>query len=256
MSGISAGDIAGPFERLEADLRRESHVRARLLGERHLAHNEAWLRGGSGTSNADWAASAASARPRRHAYGYNNCFYAGVCYGRLLGRELPARSQPSPRQDRNDPQLRGRWSTARRPGYCYWNTLMGDPAQRCGPAYPGNYRDGYPATVPIGANVVDRCRPRPGSVPVEGAWVYLRKGDQIHIGWDTTDISGVIDAAPIDASAPGTRGRRRHSAGTILATHTRAGFQIAEGGRLRRLFDYMIDDGTDLGNGDGQVQSG
>jgi len=249
MSGISSGDIAALANgwKLTYAINLTCGTGSWRNG---TSHNEAWLRGGSGTSNASGGIGSIGTATTGTATRYNNCFFAGAAYGMFWGDD----------QRLGHSHARGKiemilnyeaveYSQAGR--YCYWNTLMGDPATDMWTGVPAQLNVTYPASVPVGANVVSVNVRRPSSLPVEGAWVYLRKADQIHIG-GYTDAAGTV-ALPIDTSSPG-------EVSVVVTGHNlyayQGSFEIAPAAAYVGLHEYRIDDSADGGNGDGQLNPG
>ncbi len=251
MSGISAGDIAA----LQNGWKLTYAVNLTCSTgswESGTSRNEAWLRGGYGTDQATGGiGSIGTATTGTHTR-YNNCFYAGVCFGLFWeeGYRLGinhARGKLEMILNYEDYEF----SQAGR--YCYWNTLMGDPATDMWTNYPADLTVNYPPTVAVGAEDVTFVVYDDGQ-PVADAWVYLRKGEEIRIG-GYTDATGTV-RIPIDTTSEGT-------VEVVVTGHNlypyEGSFQIQEANTFVGLFGYEIDDapaGVTQGNGDGQLNPG
>jgi hypothetical protein len=251
VSGITVGDIQalqnGP--RLTFGL-----VLTCLTGNWYggTSINEAFLRGGAGTSTPTGGIGGISTAGATHTR-YNNSFYAGVARGLFWDGHY----QIGPAHARGKLEMAinyGPYEPDQAACYCYWNTLMGDPATELWTGYPEPLTVSYPEEIPLGATLTSvEVRDGLGD-PAEGAWVYLWKEGQIGIG-GCSGPDGRIDL-PIDGSA----------AGEVLVTVTQhnryphqGSFVIATPDRFVGIHGYAIDDGTvepAHGNGDGFVNPG
>ncbi len=250
MSSITAGDIASLTNgwKLTYGINLTCGTGSWESG---TSINEAWLRGGAGTTNVTGGIGSVATATLCTATRYNNCFFAGGAYGMFWGNN----------QQLGHSQARGKlemilnyegmeYGTAG--AYCYWNTLMGDPATTMWTGVPLALNVTYPATVALGANEVEvAVQALATGLPVEGAWVYLSLGEQIRIG-GYTDANGVI-VLPIDTGNPGTVNVT--VTGHNLYAH-RGSLQITEAPTFIAPSGYSIDDGADRGNGDGQLSPG
>ncbi len=251
VSGITVGDVLalqnGP--RLTFGV-----VLTCLTGDWHggTSVHEAFLRAGVGTSTPSGGIGGISTAGATHTR-YNNSFFAGVAHGLFWDGHY----QIGPAHARGKLEMAinfGPYEPDQAACYCYWNTLMGDPATELWTGYPEPLAVSYPAQVPRGATLaaVD-VRDALGE-PVEGAWVYLSMGERIRSG-GRTGASGRVDL-PIDGTAPGTvlvtvTGHNRHP-------HL-GSFAITTADRFVGIHDHAIDDGPAApahGNGDGFVNPG
>jgi len=217
------------------------------------SYNEAWLRGGTGTTNVTGGiGSIATATNGTHTR-YNNCFFAGSTYGMFWNDQhklglSQARGKLEMILNYEGYQY-GIAST-----YCYWNTLMGDPATTMWTAYPEELQVDYPATVPIGSRQVVIHVRGGGSHPVEGAWVHLYRSGALSVG-GRTDANGYV-TLPIDAA----------SSGTVLVTVSgpnlyphQGSFEIETAEQFVGVFTQIIDDDAEppsQGNDDDNANPG
>ncbi|MCK4303062.1 MAG: T9SS type A sorting domain-containing protein [Candidatus Eisenbacteria sp.] len=221
--------------------------------------NEAWLRAGSLTYGpAGGIGSVATATLGTHTR-FNNCFYSGMAYGLFWEDHY----QLGPAQARGKMEMISNYAAyqySQAGRYCYWNSLMGDPATEMWTGYPAPLLVYYPNTVSVGANVVTVVVWKDGlEEPVEGAWVYLYRegggpGEEIAIG-GYADETGTVDI-PIDASVPGTV--QITVTGHNLYPY-QSTFEIGEVPVFIGLEDCVIDDDStppSQGNGDGQINPG
>jgi hypothetical protein len=214
--------------------------------------NEAWLRAGTPTNPIGGIGSIATATNGTHTR-YNNCYYGGVAYG-FFWEELYRLGVAQARGKLEMVLNYGAWEPAKVTAWCYWNTLMGDPATELRTGVPRQLVVTYPATVPLGATVVTVTVAEAGGGPVADAWVYLYQADAIGVG-GRTDADGAIEL-PLDASA----------LGTVLVTVTghdlypHAGsFTIAQAADFVAFDGITIDDdyiAPSIGNGDGFANPG
>jgi hypothetical protein len=218
-----------------------------------LSINEAWLRAGSPTNLIGGIGSIATATLGTHTR-FNNCYYHGVAYGffwenffRLGVAQACGKLEMILNYNQWDPTAVTAW--------CYWNTLMGDPATELWTGTPKQLWVSHPATVALGANVVTvDVQQALSGVPVEGAWVYLRGAGDIGIG-GLTDASGSAEI-PINASATGN----------VLVTVTGHNLRPYQGSFTIQQLEHFVgvayatlDDGSSPpadGNGDGQMNPG
>jgi hypothetical protein len=252
MCGITAGDIMAltNLSKLTFALNLTCDTGSWAQG---LSRSEAWLRAGMGTSTVTGGiGSIGTATTCTHTR-YNNCFYAGACYGlfwedhHCIGM-AHARGKVQIIMDFND--VAPEYATR----YCYWNTLIGDPATVMWTGVPQALTVDYPATVPIGSNVMTVSVSDPGGSAVAGAWVHLYRSGVFSQG-GLTDEAGQVEL-PIEAA----------TAGTVLVTVTgtnlhahQGSFQIQEVNRFVGLEAYTIDDDAvapSHGNGDGVLNPG
>jgi hypothetical protein len=217
------------------------------------ALSEAWFRGVAGAPYTIKGAIGAigTATTCTHTR-FNNCFFAGTAYGLFweghykLGR-AQARGKVEMVLDYGayDPS-----SAAR---YIWWNSLMGDPATELWTGRPADIVASYPATVPLGANVVTVTVTQSG-LPRPGAWVYLYRSGEIGVG-GYTDQAGAVEL-PLDGA----------TVGTVQVTVTghnvypyRGSFAIASQPVFVGIDSYELnDDGSppSQGNGDGLPSPG
>jgi len=251
VSGITAGDILalqnGP--RLTFGV-----VLTCLTGDWYsgTSIHEAFLRGGVGTSTPTGGIGGISTAGATHTR-YNNCFFAGVAHGLFWDGHYqigPAHARGKLEMDINY----GPYEPDQAACYCYWNTLMGDPATELWTGYPEPLVVSYPAEVPRGTTLVTvDVRDELGG-PVEGAWVYLRMSEQIRSGGHT-GAGGRVDL-PIDGAVTG-------SVLVTVTQHNRyphlGSVTIVAPDRFVGIHDHVIDDGPTApahGNGDGCVNPG
>jgi len=252
MCGITAGDIMALSNgwKLTFAINLTCDTGSWAQG---LSRNEAWLRGGAGTGTPTAGiGSIGTATTGTHTR-YNNCFYSGTCYGLFWDDHYcigmaHARGKLEMIINFNDaePTQAGR--------YCYWNTLMGDPATVIWTGVPEALTVDYPAVVPLGANAVTVSVRGEGGRPVPGAWVHLYREGEISQG-GLTDEAGLV-SLPIEAS----------TAGTVLVTVTgvnlyphQGSFAIQQVGSFVGLHTYTLDDDAfppSHGNGDGRLNPG
>ncbi len=249
MSGVSASEIAavtnGPMMcfglNLTCDTGSFAHGASR---------SEAWLRAGITGENPVPTGGIGSIGTATiyTATRFNNCFYGGTAYGLFWEGHY----QLGPAHARGKMEIIScyeayYYNNAVR--YCYWNTLIGDPATEMWTGYPEPLSVYYPATVPRGANVVTIDVRDGAAQPVEGAWVYLYREDApgedplIPVG-GYTGADGQVQL-PIDTGTDGA----------VLVTVTghnlyphRGSFEVGQVTSYVGLQSYAVDD--DDGNAD------
>ncbi len=252
MSGISAGDISslqnGPKLTFAIILTCGTGSWASST-----ARSEAWIRGGSGTNiPTSGIGGVGTATTGTHTR-YNNCFMGGMAQALFWeGNDRFGESHARGKLEMILNYEQQEYTAAGR--YCYWNTLIADPATRLWSAVPADLVVLHPQTLPVGSNTMTVTVRDEGGQPVAGAWVYLSKEDQIRIGGYTND-AGVVEL-PIDTSAEGelsvvVTGRNLYPyQGTA---------QIQEVATFVGLDGFTVDDGSSPpldGNGDAQANPG
>ncbi|MGQ4871872.1 MAG: hypothetical protein ACP6IT_08550, partial [Candidatus Thorarchaeota archaeon] len=217
------------------------------------SRNEAWLRAGvapdiprGGIGSIGTATTGTHTR-------YNNCFYGGVAYGlfwedhfQIGVAHARGKIQMYNTYNEVEPHTVGT--------YCYWNTLMGDPATEIWTGYPQTLHVSYPSTLPMGANAIQITVKGSDYQPIEGAWVYLHKYGLIEEG-RYTDSNGVAEF-PIDTSTPATV--QVTVTGHNLYPHL-GSFSIALQNNFVGLDSYEVDDdlfGSSEGNNNGVCNPG
>ncbi len=252
MSGVTAGDISSlqNGSQLTFAINLTCDTGSWASG---TSRSEAWLRGGSGSSTLTGGiGSIGTATTCTHTC-YNNCFYAGATYGLFWNDHhcigmAHARGKIQLVLDYNETMP----TYATR--YCYWNTLIGDPATVMWTGVPQALTVDYPATVPLGSSEVSVSVSGPGGAAVPGAWVHLYRDGVLSQGGLTDELGRIT--LPIEAT----------TAGTVLVTVTgtnlyahRGSFEIQEVDRFVGLEGYTIDDDATApshGNGDGVLNPG
>ncbi len=252
MSGIGSGDIAsltnGP---------KLTYAVIPTCGSgtwySGTSQSEAWIRGGVGTTNITSGIGGVGTATSSTHTRYNNCFLAGVAHGivdvgayRLGANYTYGKIELVRNYEVQELSYAGR--------YCYWNTLIADPATELWTGVPRELVVSHPASVARGANVVSIAVADEGAQPIEGAWVYLSKGSQIRIGgW--TDASGSVQL-PIDTGQTG-------AISLVVSGHNlypyQSTIQIVDPEVFVGLSGYTIEDGPGGdrdGNGDGVVNPG
>jgi len=216
--------------------------------------NEAWLRAGtlSPLQLEGGIGSVATATLGTHTR-YNNCFYAGMAYGffwdelyRLGEAQARAKIEMILNYGQAEPSAATIW--------CYWNTLMGDPATELWTGVPEPLQVDYADVVPLGANVVTVTVRDAGSNPVENAWVYVRKGSSYGMG-GYTQADGTIDL-PLAIGSPGTV--ELTVTGHNLYPH-QGSFDVEQLADFVGYAYHLVDDDASYpsnGNGDGLVNPG
>ncbi len=252
MSGVSAGDISSLQNgwKLTFAINLTCDTGSWASG---TSRSEAWLRGGSGASTPTAGiGSIGTATTGTHTR-FNNCFYAGGAYG-LFWNKHHCIGMSHARGKLQMILDFGEAEPTQAARYCHWNTLIGDPATIIWTGVPQALTVDYPATVPVGSNMVRVNVSGPGGAAVGGAWVHLhREGVFSHGG--LTDETGQVEL-PIEAA----------TAGTVLVTVTgtnlyahQGSFEIQEADRFVSLQEYTIDDDATApshGNGDGVLNPG
>jgi hypothetical protein len=218
--------------------------------------NEAWLRAGSPANLIGGIGSIATATTGTHTR-YNNCYYHGVAYG-FFWEELYRFGEAQARGKLEMILNYGAWEPNRVTAFCYWNTLMGDPATPLWTAVPLHLTVSYPASVPRGASDIIMQVQGSNGLPVEGAWVYLFgggfTGESTVIG-GTTDADGFVDL-PFNSA----------SVGQVLVTVTGHNLQPYQGSFSIEVEPDFVgfgqcvldDDATppSSGNGNGRIDAG
>ncbi len=252
MSGVGSGDIAalqnGPQLTFAVNLTCDTGSWAH-----GTSRSEAWLRGGVGPNTPTGGiGSIGTATTGTHTR-YNNCFYAGTLYGlfwddrHCIGM---AHARGKLEMILNFNEVEPTQATR----YCYWNTLIGDPATVMWTGVPEPLTVTYPQVVALGTNLLTVTVTEGGGAPVEGAWVHLYQEGGFSTG-GLTDAAGEA-SLEIDAS----------TAGEVLVTVTGpdllphlGSLSIVEADRFVGLHSYTIDDDAvppSSGNGDGRVNPG
>jgi hypothetical protein len=217
------------------------------------AVSEAWLRAGSPGVARGGIGSIGTDTAGTHTR-YNNCLFGGVAYGLFYGDN----SQLGVAHARGKLELIAgyadyEYTQAER--YCYWNTLMADPATEMWVGAAEELNVSYLGTVPVGANVVTVRVRSTDMVPIPNAWVYLYKEGELGIG-GYTDHAGVVDF-PIDTGAV-TGSVDVTVSGHNLHPH-QGSLTIAQIPVFVGMESYSVDDdesGASAGNGDGQINPG
>lgn len=247
MSGISSGDISALQNgwklafaiNLTCDTGSWAHGTSR---------NEAWLRAGVGTTTATGGiGSIGTATIGTHTR-YNNSFYTGSTYGLFWeGHQCIGMAHARGKIEMYNNFFEHEPDTAH--WYCYWNTLMGDPATVIWTDVPEELTVLYSSEVPLGANVVTISVADDRDAPVENAWVHLYQEGVFSRG-GRTDAAGLV-TIPIDDS----------NAGTVQVTVTgrnlyphQGSLTIAQADRYVGLASCNINDSA--GNGDGELNPG
>ncbi|MBM3316509.1 MAG: T9SS type A sorting domain-containing protein [Candidatus Eisenbacteria bacterium] len=213
--------------------------------------NEAWIRAGSPTNLIGGIGSIATATNGTHTR-YNNCYYGGVAHAfywddifRFGAAQAGGKLEMILNYNQWQPNIVTAW--------CYWNTLMGDPATELRTAAPRALTVTHPVIVPLGANAVTVEVSGSIGEPVAGAWVYLYRADEIGVGGHT-DAGGRVDLPIGNAQA-----------GTVLVTvtgHNLYAYQgspsIQQAPHFVGLEGAEVDDSSppSNGNGDGLVNPG
>jgi hypothetical protein len=214
--------------------------------------NEAWLRAGSPTNLTGGIGSIATATNGTHTR-YNNCYYGGVAYG-FFWEDLYRFGVAQARGKLEMVLNYGAWEPNKVTSWCHWNTLMADPATELRTGVPRQLTVTYPATVPLGANIVDVTVAEAGGGPVANAWVYLYQAGVIGVG-GRTGADGVVEL-PLDPSATGTV--LVTVTGHNLYAHT-GSFSLAQAADFVGFGGLAIDDdfiAPSNGNGDGIANPG
>ena len=252
MSGISTGDISalqnGP--RLTYAVNLTCGTGSWAGG---TSHNEAWLRGGAGTSTITGGIGSIGTATLGTATRYNNCFYGGVAYG--LFWEENYRLGISHARGKLEMIINyADYEFSQAARYCYWNTLMGDPATEMWTAFPEPLNVYYNGTLPRGSEEVTITVRDDSYQPVEDAWVYLLCEGQVAIG-GYTDATGTA-VLPVDTSSDCT-------VDVTVTGHNyfphQGSFAIAQVTQFVGMSAYAVDDGSTApasGNGDGVVNPG
>jgi hypothetical protein len=252
MSGIETGDISAL-----TNGRKLTYAVIPTCGTGSwasgTARSEAWIRGGAGTSTVTAGIGGIGTATTGTHTRYNNCFLSGVIHGiydehsyRLGENFTRGKVELVINYGALEPSMAGR--------FCYWNTLIADPATELWTGVPTSLIVTYPPIVAVGANYVTVTVHDEGAQPVEGAWVFLSKDEQIRVGgW--TGADGSLEF-PIDSSQPGT-------VNVVVTGHNlyphQGSFQIAEAASFVGLNGYTIDDGLippEHGNSDGVANPG
>ncbi len=203
------------------------------------SRNEAWLRAGLPPDTPTGGiGSIGTATTGTHTR-YNNCFYTGTVFGLFYEGQTQLGAA----------QLRGKlemllnysqYEMSQAARYCYWNSLMGDPATDMWTGVPEMLTVDYPPVVPMGSGHVRVTVRDEEDSPIENAWVFLYREGAIAQG-SYTDAAGVAEI-PIDASI----------GGTVLLTVTghnlyphQGNFDIATVDRYVTLESHSVDDGDD-----------
>jgi hypothetical protein len=216
------------------------------------SYNEAFLRGGVGTSTPTGGIGSIATAGATHTR-YNNCYFAGMVHGLFWDGHY----QIGPAQARAKLEMAinyGPFEPEAAASYCLRNTLMGDPVTELWTGFPEPLAVIYPVEMPLGATLTSiEVRDALGD-PVEGAWVYLWADGRIGVG-GYTGTDGLVEL-PIDGS----------TAGDVLVTVTKhncyphlGSFTITAPDRFVGIYGHTIDDGAIApahGNGDGFVNPG
>jgi hypothetical protein len=218
--------------------------------------NEAWLRAGSPTSLIGGIGSIATATTGTHTR-YNNCYYHGVAYG-FFWEELYRFGEAQARGKLEMILNYGAWEPNKVTSFCYWNTLMGDPATPLWTGVPRHLAVTHPSGVPRGASDVTVQVQGTDGLPVEGAWVFLFGNSFLSEGTVVggyTDADGIVDL-PINAA----------NAGEVLVTVSghnlypyQGSFDIAAQPDFVGFGHCVLDDDAtppSSGNGNGLVDAG
>jgi hypothetical protein len=219
--------------------------------ESETSINEAWLRAGSPTNLIGGIGSIATATWGTHTR-YNNCYYHGVAHG-FFWDNLFRIGQAQAMGKLEMVLDYGAWEPNEVSIFCYWNTLMGDPATDMWTDVPQQLTVTHPTSMPMGSDVVTVTVTHDAS-PVAGAWVYLHRAGEIEIG-AYTDANGQVDL-PISTT----------TAGNVLVTVTGHGLYAYTGSIsisqathfVGLAFATIDDDGAapSHGNGDHAINPG
>jgi len=217
------------------------------------SRSEAWLLAGTYPDSLKGGIGSIGTATTGTATRFNNCFYAGVAYG-LFWEDGWHLGQAHARGKVEMIVNYGSILPATTTAYCYWNTLIGDPATEVWTARPRPLTVTYPAHVPLGANqVLVEVRDVEG-LPVAGAWVHLFR-DGVLANGARTDEAGTALVAIETASA-----------GTVLVTVSghdlyphRGSLIVEQEPFFVGLDAQTLDDGSSFparGNGDGLLNPG
>ena len=216
------------------------------------SRSEAWLLAGTYPDSLKGGVASIGTATPGTATRYNNCFYAGVAYGLFWEDHY----QTGPAHARGKVEMAinyGTYQPTVASTYCYWNTLIGDPATEIWTAWPQALTVNHAASVPLGTNQLSVAVTGPGGAPVAGAWVHLFREGLISDG-ASTDAAGVA-LLPLDGS----------SAGTVQVTVSghnlypyRGSLTVQQQSLFVGFETCTVDDGQTYGrgNGDGALNPG
>ncbi len=217
------------------------------------SRSEAWLLAGTYPDSLKGGIGSIGTATTGTATRYNNCFYGGVAFGLFFqGDERLGAAQARGKLEMMINYGVNQPTTAAT--YCYWNSLMGDPATRMWTAFPQTLAVEHPAVLPLGSNQLAVRVTTPVGTPVAGAWVHAFREGQISAGAETDengDALLVFDAASTGDVAITVTGRNLYAYRGTLAIQQQA--------RYIGLDSFTIDDGVAppaSGNGDGQWNPG
>ena len=214
-------------------------------------NSEAFLRAGSVASPKAGIGAIGTATTGTHTR-FNNCYTFGTMQGLLYENQWEMGAAHT--RGKTELYVNYHANDLNEATYfCYWNTLMGDPAVRVWTAFPTELNAVYPTTLPVGANAVV-VTVTEGESPSQGARVCLLKGTE-------TFCSGLTDAAgrielPVNAATAGTMKLTvtKHNRQPVLADIAVAAQSLAVGYQSSTVDDDSS--GGSQGNGNAIVNPG